>query len=70
MNYLGVDTETEDGKLWCTGIATRDYRHATREWGDVQDIVVNQSTPVFHNAGFDTEVLGWHRFRWWCCLRQ
>lgn len=49
---LGVDIETQDDQIWCTGIANSEFRSAKRGATLPADII-----PICHNAGFDLEYL-------------
>ena len=51
---IGVDTETESGKIWCVGMADNAVRTATRDWRPmVAWVQESGATPVFHHAKWD-----------------
>lgn len=54
-NPIGVDIETENNKVWCTGIAGSGSRLAFQDTLHVSEY--ENITPVFHNAGYDLSFL-------------
>lgn len=55
--YMGVDTEIEDDKVWCLGLANSTGREAKKEYVDWIGGGIDQSIPVFQNAKFDMKYL-------------
>ena len=54
MSFIGVDTETEHGRIWCVGQDDGKSRTATRDWRPL--VAATQALgiiPIFHNAGWD-----------------
>lgn len=50
-NYVGLDIEHEDGKIWCVGVGHEGYRDASRDWRTM--LPPPEVTPIFHNAKYD-----------------
>lgn len=56
MSNVGVDIETEQGKIWCVGVADEEGRRAFKDTRAALEFVGNR-TPVFHNGGYDLAFL-------------
>lgn len=53
---IGVDIETEAGKIWCVGVADGKERKAFKDTRAALEFVGNR-IPIFHNGGYDLSFL-------------